>query len=71
MQELAPGKSLADSVTEGWLLDEAEVTRIACEMLDLLKYLGSRSPPVLHRQVRLEACMCTAASAPDRCMPCC
>ncbi|PRW59623.1 serine threonine kinase [Chlorella sorokiniana] len=52
VQELAQGKSLADLVASGWRADEAEVTRIALELLDILGYLGSRRPPVIHRDVK-------------------
>lgn len=48
-QEAAQGKSLADMVRSGWRADEAEVSRIAGELLDILQYLGSRRPPVIHR----------------------
>ena len=49
-QELAEGKSLAQLMAEGWRADEAEVTRIALELLGILQYLGSRRPAVVHRQ---------------------
>jgi hypothetical protein len=48
-QEVAQGRSLADMVASGWRADEAEVTRIATELLDILGYLGARRPPVIHR----------------------
>lgn len=50
-QELARGRSLADMVASGWRADEAEVSRIAGELLDILRYLGDRRPPVIHRWV--------------------
>lgn len=49
MQELAQGKSLAELVSGGWRADEAEVCRIAKEILGILNYLSSRRPPVVHR----------------------
>ncbi|EFN53197.1 hypothetical protein CHLNCDRAFT_32227, partial [Chlorella variabilis] len=52
VQEVAQGKSLADMVASGWRADEAEVTRIAVELLGVLEYLGSRRPPVIHRDVK-------------------
>jgi hypothetical protein len=53
MQELAEGKSLAQLVQEGWRPDEAEITRIAQQLLGVLEYLSSRRPPVVHRCERL------------------
>ena len=49
MQELAEGQTLAQLVNSGWRGDEKEVTRIACELLGVLKHLSSRLPPVIHR----------------------
>ncbi|PSC76759.1 serine threonine kinase [Micractinium conductrix] len=54
VQEAAQGKSLAEMVRSGWRADEAEVTRIATELLQVLQYLGSRRPPVAHRDVKPE-----------------
>lgn len=51
-QELAEGKSLEEMVRSGWRADEAEVTRIAVELLGTLQYLGSRRPPVVHRDIK-------------------
>jgi len=52
VQELAAGESLEDMVSRGWRGDETEVTRIASELLSILLYLGSRCPPVVHRDVK-------------------
>lgn len=51
-QELAPGRSLEELVRGGWRADEAEVERIAAELLHTLRYLGSRRPPVVHRDIK-------------------
>lgn len=51
LQELARGRSLADLVHGGWSASEEEVTCIARQLLQLLQYLSSRSPPIVHRQV--------------------
>ncbi len=48
-QELAEGRSLAQLMEEGWRADEAEVTRIGIQLLEILEYLGSRRPSVTHR----------------------
>ena len=55
LQELAPGKSLAQVVAGGWRGGEAEVKQLAAQILETLQYLGSRRPPVTHRQAHLAA----------------
>ena len=52
VQELAEGKDLETMVEGGWRGDEAEVRRIGAELLKVLQYLGSRRPPVTHRDVK-------------------
>ncbi len=52
VQQLAPGRSLADLVASGWRADEAEARRIAEGMLDVLDYLHARMPPVYHRDIK-------------------
>ncbi|KAK9834867.1 hypothetical protein WJX81_004804 [Elliptochloris bilobata] len=54
VQDLAEGRSLAELVASGWRADEAEVSRIARELLEVLQYLGDRRPPVTHRDVKPE-----------------
>ena len=49
-QEAVQGSSLAAMARSGWRPDEAEVERIATELLGTLRYLHSRRPPVVHRQ---------------------
>lgn len=49
VQELAPGKSLAQMVADGWRGSEAEIKQLAQQLLDTLQYLGGRRPPVTHR----------------------
>ncbi|MEH2323705.1 MAG: serine/threonine-protein kinase [Nostoc sp.] len=51
-QQLAPGTSLATLVENGWLPDEEEVRQIATEMLKILIYLHSLTPPVIHRDIK-------------------
>ncbi|MHC5718710.1 MAG: serine/threonine protein kinase [Nostoc sp.] len=51
-QQLAPGTSLATLVENGWLPDEEEVRQIAIEMLKILIYLHSLTPPVIHRDIK-------------------
>jgi serine/threonine protein kinase len=52
VQQLAPGRSLADLVASGWRADEAEAKRIAGVLLDVLDYLHARRPPVFHRDIK-------------------
>lgn len=53
-QELAQGQNLEQLLQGGWRVDEAEVVRIAKELLGVLGYLGGRRPPVVHRCVCAE-----------------
>lgn len=53
-QMVAKGSSLADLVQNGWHATEEEVKRIAIEVLEILQYLGSLRPPVIHRDVKPE-----------------
>ncbi|KFM23051.1 Serine/threonine-protein kinase D [Auxenochlorella protothecoides] len=51
IQELAPGKSLAELVRSGWSPSEEQVLRVAREVLAVLAYLADRRPAVVHRDV--------------------
>ena len=51
-QHLAMGKSLAVLVESGWHPDEAEVRRLASQILEILVYLHSLTPPVIHRDIK-------------------
>ena len=51
-QELAEGKSLADLVEIGWRTNEDGVRRIATQILEILVYLHSLKPPVVHRDIK-------------------
>jgi serine/threonine protein kinase len=52
VQQLAPGNSLATLVENGWLPDEAKIKQIAIQMLEILIYLHSLTPPVIHRDIK-------------------
>ncbi len=54
VQELAPGKSLAELIAEGKRFSEAEVKDIAIQILETLVYLHSQKPPVIHRDIKPE-----------------
>ena len=52
VQQLAPGRSLHQLVESGWRTNEKEVKDIAQQVLEILKYLHSLDPPVIHRDVK-------------------
>ncbi len=51
-QQLAEGKTLAALVESGWRTSEDEVRRIAIQILEILIYLHSLKPPVVHRDIK-------------------
>ncbi|MFO0564903.1 MAG: protein kinase [Polyangiaceae bacterium] len=53
-QTVAPGRSLATWVREGWRPSEAELRVVADGLLGVLEYLHGLSPPVIHRDVKPE-----------------
>ena len=48
----APGKSLARLTENGWHSTEKEVKNIAQQILEILIYLHSLDPPVIHRDIK-------------------
>ncbi|HEY9607990.1 ankyrin repeat domain-containing protein [Allocoleopsis sp.] len=52
VQQLAPGKSLAAWVENGWRTNERDVQQIAMQILEILVYLHSLDPPVIHRDIK-------------------
>ena len=52
VQQLAPGKSLFELVQSGWRTTEAEKKKIARQVLEILAYLHSLEPPVIHRDIK-------------------
>lgn len=51
-QQLAPGKSLAALVESGWKPNEAQVKHLAIQILQILVYLHSLTPAVIHRDIK-------------------
>jgi eukaryotic-like serine/threonine-protein kinase len=52
VQQLAPGKPLASWLTEGYAFSNREIQQIAEQMLDILIYLQSFAPPIIHRDIK-------------------
>jgi hypothetical protein len=52
VQQIAEGRSLADLVQTGWRITETEVRQIAEQVLNILIYLHSLTPPVIHRDLK-------------------
>jgi serine/threonine protein kinase len=53
VQELADGRSLSDLIRSGaWRPTEDEVVDVALQLLNVLEYLGSLRPPVIHRDIK-------------------
>ncbi len=59
VQKLAPGKSLATLVEEGWRTSEKEIKVIAKQVLTILTYLHQLEPPVIHRDLKPENLICS------------
>ncbi|MEG4228889.1 serine/threonine-protein kinase [Microcoleus sp. N9_B2] len=51
-QQLAPVKSLAQWIENGWKPNEAQVRHIAYQLLEILAYLQSLLPPAIHRDIK-------------------
>jgi ankyrin repeat protein len=52
VQQLAPGQPLNALVQSGWRGTPAEVSLIAQQILEILQYLQSQSPPLIHRDIK-------------------
>lgn len=51
-QQLAPGKSLAQLIENGWKPNEAQVRHITYQLLEILAYLQSLLPATIHRDIK-------------------
>jgi eukaryotic-like serine/threonine-protein kinase len=52
VQAIAPGRSLQNWVTSGHVFAEAELRHIAKQILEILIYLQTFTPPVIHRDIK-------------------
>jgi eukaryotic-like serine/threonine-protein kinase len=52
VQQLAPGKPLATWLAEGYAFSNREIQSIAEQVLDILIYLQSFAPPIIHRDIK-------------------
>lgn len=52
VQEMISGKSLATLVEQGWYFQQDDVKNIAQQVLEILSYLHSFQPPVIHRDIK-------------------
>lgn len=52
VQELVEGRSLYSLVQSGWHATENEVRQLASQLLDILTYLHTLTPPVIHRDLK-------------------
>ena len=57
-QQLAPGKSLEQFIESGWNPREEQVKDIGIQLLDILIYLHSFSPPIIHRDIKPQNIIC-------------
>lgn len=51
VMERMPGRSLADEVGSGKRFTENEIERLVADILDILAYIHSLRPPIIHRDV--------------------
>jgi eukaryotic-like serine/threonine-protein kinase len=54
VQQLAPGKSLATLIKEGWQPNYETIVKITRQILEILIYLQQLTPPVIHRDLKPE-----------------
>jgi eukaryotic-like serine/threonine-protein kinase len=58
VQELVLGQSLAEQVEKGWHPQEEQVKHLARQLLKILDYLHSFTPPIIHRDIKPENIIC-------------
>jgi eukaryotic-like serine/threonine-protein kinase len=63
VQAIAPGRSLHNWVTAGHVFAEAELRHIAKQILEILVYLQTFAPPVIHRDIKPQNLLYTEMGA--------
>lgn len=51
-QDYIPGVSLAEKVRSGWRLEGMKIESVVTNILEMLVYLHSQNPPVIHRDIK-------------------
>jgi eukaryotic-like serine/threonine-protein kinase len=59
IQEIAPGRTLTNWIESEPVFTERETKRIAKEVLKILTYLQSFTPPIIHRDIKPQNLLCT------------
>jgi eukaryotic-like serine/threonine-protein kinase len=52
VQEIAPGRTLSAWIAAGHVFTEEKLQNIAAQVLEILKYLQSFTPPIIHRDIK-------------------
>jgi eukaryotic-like serine/threonine-protein kinase len=52
VQEIAPGRTLSGWIAAGHVFSEEKLQNIAEQVLEILKYLQSFAPPIIHRDIK-------------------
>lgn len=52
VREFIPGESLWDAIAHGWRPKETDLKAIALQVLRILDYLHTLSPPLIHRDIK-------------------
>lgn len=52
VQQLAVGTSLANWIENGWCPQESQVKDIAIQVLEIIAYLQTLTPPIIHRDIK-------------------
>jgi eukaryotic-like serine/threonine-protein kinase len=52
VQELAPGRTLTSWIESGYAFTQAELREIAAQIIEVLIYLQTFTPPIIHRDIK-------------------
>ncbi|GET43945.1 serine/threonine protein kinase [Microseira wollei] len=65
VQQLAEGTSLANWIENGWRPQESEVKDIAIQVLKILAYLQTLTPPIIHRDIKPQNIIMRSPQPPE------